>query len=97
MTFDITPIVNALIGLCAAVITCVVVPWIKSKTDAQRQEDILQWVKIAVQAAEQIYNQSGMGEYKKKYVLDFLEKNGFVLDTNEIDAMIESAVLELKK
>lgn len=92
---DITPIVNAVIMLAAALITTFVVPWIKGKIDAEKLELISRWVKIAVGAAEKIYKESGMGEKKKQYVLDFLEKKGFKIDPNSIDAMIESAVLQI--
>ena len=92
---DLTPIVNAVIALIAAIITTFLIPWIKSKIDAAKLAQIVEWVGIAVRAAEQIYNESGMGEKKKQYVLDFLADKGFTLDPNSINAMIESAVKEL--
>lgn len=92
---DITPIINAVITLIAAVITVFLIPWIKGKVEAEKLSKIMSWVKIAVDAAEQIYNESGMGEKKKQYVLDFLEDKGFTADLNSIDAMIEAAVLSL--
>lgn len=61
---DITPIVNAVIALLAAGVSVFLIPWIKSKTtDAQRKE-LLEWVKIAVAAAEQLYN--GRAEARKR-------------------------------
>lgn len=92
---DLTPIVNAVIALIAAIITTFLIPWIKSKIDAAKLAQIAEWVGIAVRAAEQIYNESGMGEKKKQYVLDFLSDKGFTLDPNSINAMIEAAVKEL--
>lgn len=92
---DLTPIVNAVITLIAAIVTTFLIPWIKSKIDAAKLAQIVEWVGIAVRAAEQIYNESGMGEKKKQYVLDFLEDKGFTLDPNSINAMIEAAVKEL--
>ena len=92
---DLTPIVNAVIALIAAIITTFLIPWIKSKIDAAKLAQIVEWVGIAVRAAEQIYNESGMGEEKKQYVLDFLADKGFTLDPNSINAMIEAAVKEL--
>ena len=52
---DITTIIEAAAALVAAVITAVVIPYIKSRTTAQQQAEINAWVKIAVTAAEQIY------------------------------------------
>lgn len=92
---DLTPIVNAVIALIAAIITTFLIPWIKSKIDAAKLAQIVEWVGIAVRAAEQIYNESGMGEKKKQYVLNFLADKGFTLDPNSINAMIEAAVKEL--
>ena len=92
---DLTPIVNAVIALIAAIITTFLIPWIKSKIDAAKLAQIVEWVGIAVRAAEQIYNESGMGEKKKQYVLDFLASKGFTLDPNSINAMIEAAVKNL--
>jgi len=96
MALDITSIVQAIFALVAAIITAVVIPWIKSKTNAQQQEEIKQWVKIAVAAAEQIFTGSGRGEEKKRWVLDFLAKYNLKVDMDAIDAMIEAAVWELK-
>ena len=92
---DLTPIVNAVIALIAAIITTFLIPWVKSKIDAAKLAQIVEWVGIAVRAAEQIYNESGMGEKKKQYVLDFLADKGFTLDPNSINAMIEAAVKNL--
>ena len=86
---------NAVIALIAAIITTFLIPWIKSKIDAAKLAQIVEWVGIAVRAAEQIYNESGMGEKKKQYVLDFLADKGFTLDPNSINAMIEASVKNL--
>lgn len=95
MTFDITPIVQAVFALIAAIITAIVIPYIKSRTTAQQREQILAWVKIAVSAAEQIFTGSGRGAEKKAYVLDWLKAHGMSLDESTLDAMIESAVHDM--
>lgn len=43
-----------------------------------------------------IYAGTGRGQEKKEYVLKFLNSKGFTLNTDEIENLIESAVLELK-
>lgn len=95
MTYDITPIVQAVFALVAAIITAIVIPWIKSKTTKEQQEEIKQWVKIAVAAAEQIFVGQGRGEEKKQWVLEFLTKYNLKVDMDTIDALIEAAVWEL--
>lgn len=89
---DITPVVNGVIALIAAVITAFVIPWIRSKTTAAQREEINAWVRIAVTAAEQIYSGVGKGKEKKKYVLDFLAEKNLKIDEESVDLMIESAV-----
>ena len=74
--YDITPIIEAAGLLFATVITCVLVPYIKSKTTSEQQKEINAWVKIAVSAAEQIFNGSGRGEEKKAYVIAWLKEHG---------------------
>lgn len=93
---DITPIVEGIITVAILVITTFVIPWIKGKVDAQKWDKAMDLVLIAVNAAEQIYRESGMGEKKKAYVLAFLNSKGLTLDAETIDAMIEAAVLDLQ-
>lgn len=92
---NITPIFKAVVGLLATIITFVIVPYIKSKTTAEQQKRINEWIKIAVAAAEQIYKGVGRGEEKKAYVLAYLAEHGITLDEATIDAMIEAAVYAL--
>lgn len=73
------------------------IPWIKKKTTAAGREQIEAWVNIAVAAAEQLWKgQEKAGEEKKAYVVEFLGERGFSIDTEELDVMIEAAVLHLK-
>ncbi len=92
---DLTEVVLSVLTLIGALVTTFLVPYIKSKTTLQQQESIQQWVAVAVQAAEQIYNGSGRGSEKKKYVKDFLASKGYTLDTSAVEALIEAAVYEL--
>ena len=94
---NITPIIEAVIALIAAIITAVVVPYIRKKTTNEQQATILALVKIAVEAAEQIFNGSGRGEAKKEYVMEWLESHGVIVDAAKLDALIESAVYQLKQ
>ena len=96
MTFDITPVMEAVAAMLAAVITAVVIPYIKTKTTTDQQRQINTWVQIAVSAAEQIYNGPGRGEDKKKYVVEWLRQHGVTVDADKLDAMIEAAVYDLK-
>lgn len=89
---DITTLVNAVIALLAAIITTFVIPYIRSKTTENQRKTLMEWVKIAVKAAEQIYAGSGRGIEKKAYVLNFLHEKGISLDETSVEAAIEAAV-----
>lgn len=95
MTYDITPIIEAVAALICAIISAILVPYIRSKTTKEQQNEILQWVKIAVAAAEQLFTGSGRGEEKKAYVLDWLTSHGLRVDEGKLDALIEAAVYAL--
>ena len=93
---DLTPILMALLILVAVLITCYLIPWIKTKTTAQQRDNIYFWVKMACSAAEQLYK-TGEGQKKKQYVLEFLHSKELTVDEDELDKMIEAVVLEINK
>lgn len=93
---DYTHLIETIITLVVTLITMFVIPWIKQKISADKLSEIMKWVKIAVQAAEMIYKESGMGKEKKAYVEKFLTDLGVKFDSVKIDSLIESAVLEMK-
>lgn len=90
-------IVNIVVLIVSLVLTYFVVPYLKAKLGETKYNNILAWSTQAVAAAEQIYSQSGQGEKKKEYVLEFLKNKGITLTDKELDVLIESAVHELEK
>lgn len=95
MTIDLTQIILAVITVIGAIITRYLIPWIKSKLD-ERQYDVFNGlVRVGVFAAEQLYN-SGKIQDKKQYVLDLLKGNGYQIDDESVNALIEATVKELK-
>lgn len=94
---DLTPIITAVLTLIISLISAFLIPYIKAKTSEEQFNTIKLWVQIAVQAAEMLYVGSGRGEEKKQYVIEFLKSKGFTLNAEEIENLIESAVLELKQ
>lgn len=94
MTFDITEIVTVLIRLCIVTATAVLIPLVKSRVGRDKLDASLKWVKIAVAAAEQLYDAAD-GQKKKAYVMRCLEERGIVLCEEDVDTAIEAAVLEL--
>lgn len=88
MNIDLTPIIQAVIALIAALITMKLIPWIKAKTSIEQQKRLSAVVKTLVFAAEQLYG-AGKGEEKFDYVVSRLEAKGFDVDLDEIEAAIK--------
>jgi len=92
---DLTPIANALITLCALIMTGFFIPWLRRHIDAQKMDELQRYVTMGVSAAEQIYTGSGSGTQKYSYVEQFLKDKGYKIDSTQLRAMIESAVYQL--
>lgn len=95
ITYDLTPILVALLTLFGAIVTSFLVPWIKSKTNANKQQFINELIKMGVLAAEQIYKDTN-GAKKMEYVINFLKSKGIKIDEDELKVMIEAAVKKLE-
>lgn len=95
MTIDLTTVLGAVITLVIAIVSAIVIPLLKKKLGDEKYSEIERWVRVAVQAAEQLFAGSGRGEEKLDYVLKFLESKGFTLDAASLRNLIESAVWEL--
>ena len=93
---NITQVVTALIGLLTTIITCVLVPWLKTKLNEEQQNMMKAIVRGAVYAAEQIYSATPQsGKEKKAFVIEFLRSKGYEIDKDELNIAIEAAVQEL--
>jgi len=95
MNINIDIIVKVIIPILGAIITYLIVPFIKQKTTKEQRENIYFWVRVAVQAAEMIYKEKGQGKLKKEYVITFLQSKGINITMQELDVLIEAAVKEL--
>lgn len=93
---DLTPIINAAIALIAAIISAFVIPWLRQKTTQHQRDTMLQWVEIAVHAAQQLYYNC-KGSERKEYVRQFLLSKGYDISSQEVDNAIEAAVLKLHR
>lgn len=94
-SINLTHILTTAISLLLAMITYYIIPLLQSKISASTWSNITKWVKIAVQAAEQM-KKAGLLTYEKKnYVIEFIKSKGFKIDEDELNAAIEAAVYEL--
>ncbi len=86
-----------IISLIGILITYVLVPFLKARTTETQQKQAEFWVKVAVEAAEQIINKAGAGLDKKAYVLSVLNEKGIKVTAEQLDTLIEAAVYQLNK
>ena len=97
---DITVILELIVKLIFAVLTIFVVPKLKAliseKVAESNQREIIQWVELAVKAAEEA-ERAGLIDKKAKYTyaLNFLEKRGVTFDPDTMQALIDSSCWEL--
>lgn len=84
---DLTPIIQAIIALIAALVTYKLIPWIKARTTAAQQANMRALIKTLVFAAEQIYG-AGEGTNKLQYVCKQLGERGYKIDLPEIEAAV---------
>lgn len=99
MSIDITNIVIALIGVLSAVVTAVLVPWLKTKLDNNRIGIVQNLASIAVYAAQQLYSSceaQEKKEYAVNYVSEALKKYNITLSVEEISTYIEGILKNIK-
>ena len=96
MSIDLTPIIQAVIALLAALVTYKLVPWIKARTSAEQQAMLGAMVRTLVYAAEQIYG-AGRGAEKLDYVIGELRARGFDADRAAIEAAVREMTAGLGK
>lgn len=94
MNVNLTPIIGAVVTLLSALISAFLIPYIKRNTTKKELEEFDFWVKIGVQAAEQVFS-SEQAKEKKEYVLNFLTDKGYDVDFADINNIIEAEVLKL--
>ena len=93
---DITPVLQAIITLSFALLTVVVIPYIKKKADAEDLAEFQKWVQVGVKMADQLAKSGAINKYERRNkVLEFLNKKGYDVDFDTIDALIESEVIDL--
>ena len=97
---DITVILELVVKLIFTLITIFLLPKLKAliseKVAESDQRKIIQWVELAVKAAEEA-ERAGLIDKKAKYTyaLDFLEKRGVTFDPDTMQALIDSSCWEL--
>ena len=76
---DYTQIISAVIALISALVSAFLIPWLKTKIDADKLQTLRTYVEIGVKAAEQLYTAT----------------DGAAKKAETSDKLIEAAVLQL--
>ena len=87
MSIDITPVIEALIALIAALVAGRLLPWLRERLGAERMAQLEAAYNVAVYAAEEIYR-AGHGEQKLEYACAYLEARGFEVDLDRLRATV---------
>ena len=93
-SINLTPVVQAVITLLAALVTYRLVPWIKARTTEQQQANLSALANTLVFAAEQLYG-ANRGQEKLAYVTSILREHGYDVDSQEVLATVEAAVNQM--
>lgn len=93
-------VIESVLTIVVLLLTSVVIPWIKSKTDEETMKKVLQYAEIGVRCAEQIFDVEQYSE-KKTFVSEYLydvahEKLNINLSMEDINNIIESTVNMVK-
>lgn len=94
-------IVLLLIPVIGAVITGILIPYVKTKISVTQMDEIIKWVTKAVQAAEVLFDAPKSGEEKREYVISFIDKmfnaKHEVITKEQIRILLESAWKQMKE
>lgn len=100
MDENIFEIILVVISVLGAILTGIVIPYIKEKIGSEKLTKYEEWAMLAVKAAEMIFAEQSMGEAKKEYVVSFLNeifnKNRVVITEEQIEVLVEAAVKSMK-
>lgn len=87
MNIDITPVLEALIALAAALVAGRLLPWLRERLTAQRMERLEAACNVAVYAAEELFR-AGHGQEKLNYAQEYLKSRGLEVDTARLLAAV---------
>lgn len=92
-------ILSIIVSIASIWITYYLVPYLKSKIQLQQNEQVREFVSMAVKAAEQQIKGSGAGKQKKQEVIEFVTKwlndKNIKITEEQLSQIIESAVYSM--
>ena len=91
---DWTKVFLALLTIIGAVITGMLIPWFKSKLNAEQLNKLDYWLRIFIAAAETAFGK-GEGAKKKQWVLERICSLGLTFDLDAVSDAIDGLCREL--
>lgn len=91
---DWTKVLLAALTLIGAVLTGILIPWFRSKLNAEQLNKLDYWLRIFIAAAETAFG-NGTGEAKKQWVLERIKSLGLNFDTQAVSDAIDALCREL--
>ncbi len=97
---DLTPIIEAIIGLISVILTVIIIPIIKQKAAESKNETMLKnlayWAEVAVQAVEEAGRNGTLPKSQKfDKAMEILRKQGFTIDEKVLEAVVDANVWAL--
>lgn len=93
-------VVKAVLTIAIALVTGVVIPWIRNKIGADKFAKLEEYTDLAVRTAEMIFTIEEWKE-KKEYVLEYVsgkaKEIGLDMSAEDINVLIEGIVNEVKR
>lgn len=93
-------ILKVAVMLAALLVSRYIIPWIKSKADAEKLALAAEWTGKAVLSVQQVLGDDASGAAKKnavaKFLADLMAEKNIHLTTDQIETLIEAAVKEMK-
>lgn len=93
-------VILLIISIIGAIITSLIIPYIKSKISNAQFEMITKWVNKTVDAAEVLFDLPKSGQQKREYVINKINKiinsKRTIVTEDQIRILIEAAVKSMK-
>lgn len=91
---DWTKVLLAALTLIGVVLTGILIPWFRSKLNAEQLNKLDYWLRIFIAAAETAFG-NGTGEAKKQWVLERIKSLGLNFETQAVSDAIDALCREL--
>lgn len=101
MNENIFNLIVSLVPVLGAILTSFIIPYIKVTINTARLGQYKEWAMLAVKAADMLWKETGHGDDKKAYAVQFLDNlfntKKTVITKDQLNVLIEAAVKEMQE